>query len=82
MFDDTIFRLGLDRKDFDVCVVGLIVVLIVSMLQNRYGSVRELVARQNLLFRWAAYLVLFFSVLILGCYGPGYNPADFIYGGF
>ncbi len=41
LFDDTIFRLGLDRKDFDVCVVGLIVVLIVSMLQNRYGGVRD-----------------------------------------
>lgn len=41
LFDDTIFRLGLDRKDFDVCVVRLIVVLVVSMLQNRYGGVRD-----------------------------------------
>jgi D-alanyl-lipoteichoic acid acyltransferase DltB (MBOAT superfamily) len=82
LFDDTIFRLGLDRKDFDVMVLGLVAVWVVSMLQERHGSVRELIARQNLVFRWAVYLALFFAVLILGQYGPGYNPSDFIYGGF
>lgn len=82
LFDDTIFRLGLERKDFDVCVAGILAVLAVSMLQERYGSVREFVSRQNLIFRWGVYLGLFFAVLILGCYGPGYDPADFIYGGF
>ncbi|MFP3154165.1 hypothetical protein LQZ18_06965 [Lachnospiraceae bacterium ZAX-1] len=82
LFDDTLFELGLDRKDFDVMAAGLIVVLIVSMLQGKYGSVRQLIAKQNLAFRWMVYLALFFAVLVLGCYGSGYNMADFIYGGF
>jgi D-alanyl-lipoteichoic acid acyltransferase DltB (MBOAT superfamily) len=82
LVDDTIFRLGLDRKDFDVMVLGLVAVVVVSMLQEHYGSVRQLIAKQNLVFRWIVYLALLFAVLIFGCYGPGYNPADFIYGGF
>lgn len=82
LFDDTIFRLGLDRKDFDLCICGIGIVVIVSMLQSRCGSVRELIAKQNLVFRWIIYLGLFFAVLIFGCYGPGYDAADFIYGGF
>lgn len=82
LFDDTIFRLGLDRKDFDVCVIGILVITVVSLLEEKHGSVRELIATQNTAFRWCLYLALFFSVLILGYYGPGYNPADFIYGGF
>jgi hypothetical protein len=80
--DDTIFKLGLDRKDFVVMVLGLLAVLLVSILQEKHGNVRELLAKQNLAFRWLVYLSLFFAVLILGCYGPGYNPSDFIYGGF
>lgn len=82
LFDDTIFNLGLERKDFDLCMAGIGIVVIVSILQERYGSVRKLVAEQNLVFRWIIYFGLFFSVLIFGCYGPGYDAADFIYGGF
>ena len=82
LFDDTIFRLGLDRKDFDLCMAGIGIVVLVSILQDRYGSVRELVEKQNLAFRWIVYFGLFLSVLIFGCYGPGYDAADFIYGGF
>ena len=73
---------GLDRKDFDLCMAGIGIVALVSILQDRYGSVRELVEKQNLAFRWIVYFGLFLSVLIFGCYGPGYDAADFIYGGF
>lgn len=82
LVDGSLFQLGLDRADLDVCILGLVVILVVSLLQVRHGSVRELIARQNLVFRWCVYLALFFAVLILGCYGPGYDPADFIYGDF
>ena len=75
-------NLGLDGKDIAVCALGLLAVLVVSMLQERYGSVRELLAKQNLAFRWLVYLALFLAVLVLGRYGPGYNAADFIYAGF
>ena len=43
LFDDTIFQLGLDRKDFDLCMAGIGIVALVSILQDRYGSLRELV---------------------------------------
>jgi FtsH-binding integral membrane protein len=75
-------KLGVAREDFNVIICGLVTVTVVSMLQKRYGSVRRLIAKQNTAFRWAVYLALLFSVLIFGRYGPGYNPADFIYGGF
>ena len=82
LFDGTLMNLGLDGKDMTICALGLLAVLAVSMLRERYGSVRELLARQNLAFRWLIYLALFLAVLVLGCYGPGYNAADFIYAGF
>ncbi|MCH5291198.1 MAG: MBOAT family protein [Treponema sp.] len=82
-FDGTLFRLGLDAKDFFVMVIGLLIVLLVSNLeQGRDGRtlhVREALARQNLVFRWLIYLGLVLSVVVFGMYGPGYNPAAFIY---
>ena len=80
--DGTLLNLGLDGKDLTVCALGLLAVLVVSMLQERYGSVRELVAKQNLVFRWMVYIGLFLTVVVLGCYGPGYDAAAFIYAGF
>lgn len=82
LVDGTLFNLGLERPDTDVCILGLAAVLIVSMLQEKHGSVRELLARQNLVFRWAVYLALFLAVYLFGRYGPGYVAADFIYNGF
>ena len=71
-------KYGLDAKDLDVLLVALGVLITVSILQER-GSVRQMLARQTLWFRWSVYLLGLFSVLIFGIYGPGYNAAQFIY---
>lgn len=81
LVDGSLYRLGLDPKDFWVLVFGMLIVLAVSVSQLR-GSVRERLAKQNLVFRWGMYLGLFVAVLLFGKYGEGFNPADFIYGGF
>ncbi len=45
-------------------------------------NVFELFKKQNLWFRWCALLLILFTTIIFGIYGPGYNASDFIYGGF
>lgn len=80
-FDGSLFTLGLDAQNFVLMVVALLVLLIVSILQER-GSLREQIAKQNLVFRWVIWYALIFGILIFGMYGPGYDPADFIYRGF
>lgn len=82
LFDGTLFKLGLDGKDFWVMVLGLGLLLGVSCSQAKRGSMREWLSRQNIVFRWAALLGLCCVVAILGLYGVGYEPAEFIYGGF
>ncbi|MDE7262909.1 MAG: hypothetical protein K2N78_12745 [Oscillospiraceae bacterium] len=82
LFDGTLMRLGLDGKDIAVCAFALGAMLVVSMLQERLGSVREVLARQNLVFRWLVYIALVLAVVVLGRYGPGYDAAAFIYAGF
>ena len=79
--DGSYLKYGLDAKDLDVLIFSLAVLVVVSILQER-GSVRQMLARQTLWFRWMIYLLGIFSTLIFGIYGPGYNAAQFIYMGF
>lgn len=84
--DGTLFRIGLDAKDFFVMIFAILIVILVSTKENNTGGetihVRELLAKQNLWFRWLVYFMLVFSVIIFGMYGPGYEPENFIYANF
>lgn len=77
-FDGSLFQLGLDRPDFWVAVFGLGLLLLVSVMQEK-GSVREWLARQNLVFRWVVLFALIFGIVFMGSYGPGYDAQSFIY---
>ena len=78
MFNASFFRLGLDKMDFALLLVMLLVLLIVSSLRNCM-NLREAVARRNLLFRWFIYIAAVLSVLIFGMYGSGYTAVPFLY---
>ncbi len=81
LVDGSLFELGLDRANFTVAVLSIFVLWCVSMLQER-GSVREMIAKQNLVFRYLILYIAIFSVMIFGIYGPGYDASSFIYGQF
>ena len=65
-----------------VLLVSIIILFCVESYQNRGGSMRKALARQNLVFRWIVLLGLLFSVLLFGVYGPGYSASEFIYAAF
>lgn len=78
LFDGFVFTLGLDVPDFIVGVIAVIILVVVSLL-NRYQSMRHWVYRQELPVRWAICLAAIMAIVIFGVYGPGYDPAPFIY---
>ena len=72
---------GLNMQDFFILTSSLLLVLLVSNLEQVRG-VRKRVASWNLLFRWGLYLGLAACILLFGKYGIGFSAADFIYAGF
>lgn len=80
-FDGSIFGLGLDFIEFTIGIVSLLLLLMVSLLQQK-GSVRERIAGKRLPVRWVIWYALLFYTILLGYYGPGYSAAEFIYQGF
>lgn len=82
LFDDTFYNLGLDQKNIQLVFICLVLLLFVSVFQEKGIRLREWIARQSIVVRWSIYLSAIFGVIILGQYGPGYHVSDFVYQGF
>lgn len=81
LWNGALLQLGLDPIEFVIAVVSLLLLLVVSVLQQK-GSVRDRLAGKNIAVRWIVLYALLFYVILLGYYGPGYSAAEFIYQGF
>lgn len=81
-----LYLLGISGMEFRLLLFSIFIMWCVSMLQVKFrkqGScIRMELAKQSLVFRWIILFVAIFSVIIFGVYGPGYDAAQFIYGGF
>lgn len=78
-FDDTLYNLGLNRKNFSFMLFSIAVLIAVDICQDKGIKIREHIAKQNIVLRWAIYYIAIFTLIIFGMYGPGYNAASFIY---
>ena len=74
-------ELGLTGLDYGILICGVMLMLTVSLAQERFGSVRELLWNQTGL-RYALTIGLFLAVLLMGNYGIGYDAGSFIYNQF
>lgn len=76
-----ICNLGVGKKDYVVLLAGMFVIFVVSVIQERNSStsLRVMLDKKPLILRWSLTLVCLVTVLIFGIYGPGYNPAEFVY---
>ena len=78
-FDGTLYSLGLGEDAFHAMVVAILVVLVVSILQEKGIKIRETLNKQNEVFQWLVTVSLIFAIIIFGAYGKGYNPSSFVY---
>ena len=81
-FDNSLYDMGLDRKDFWVLCFSIIILFVVSFMQEYGIKIRQELAKQNLIFRWIIYWIAIFGILTFGIYGPEYDATKFIYFGF
>jgi len=86
LWDESLYSYGLDRHNFTLAMLLVALVWCVSMLQEKFDednlTIRDVIAKQNIVFRWILYLGLIAGILIFGMYGSGYNAGAFFYGKF
>ena len=51
----------------------------VDILHERKVKLRETVLRQDIVTRFAIYLLAVFAIIIFGIYGPEFSASSFIY---
>lgn len=81
LFDGTLLKLGVSGYDYIVILVGVAVCLFVSICNER-GDIRESIAAKGAVIRYAVPWLLFFTVIIFGAYGIGFDASQFIYNQF
>ena len=81
LWNGTMLKLGLSTLDYIILAGGIVLIVAVSLLQEKKGSVRELLWDKPLL-RYVLVIALLLMVLLMGSYGIGYNASDFIYNQF
>lgn len=81
LFDKSLYKLGLEKDEFIILVIGLLIVFVVSYVKQK-GKVREILRQQNFVFRVLVIAVLFVLTVTWGYYGTGFTAANFIYGRF
>ncbi len=77
----SIFTYGLDLPNFVVVAVGILVIWIVDILQERV-QLRAGIAALPLPVRWLIYYGACVILLIFARYGSAYDATSFIYGAF
>lgn len=71
---------GLDMVDAVTVVLGGVVILIVSLIQEKKNiEIRSWILCQNRILRWGIIYAAIFTVLLMGFYGPGIGASDFVY---
>lgn len=78
---EQICNLGVGKKDYVILLVGMFIVFAVSVVQERnsHTNLRTMLDKKPLILRWSLTVVCIVTILIFGIYGPGYNPAEFVY---
>lgn len=82
ILNGSLFMLGLDWIEMTIAAISLVILLVISILQEKGIKIRESISQRKLPVRWMIWYALLFYTILLGYYGPGYSAAEFIYQGF
>ena len=77
--DGSLINLGLSNANWILLILLLEVLSIVDYLHYKDIHIREEIAKQHVVFRWALYFTVIIAILIFGMYGSGYDASSFIY---
>lgn len=80
--DDLLSKLSIDKYDFIIVGITLLIIFTVSILNEKGICIREALAKKNIILRWALLYAVLIYIIIFGAYGLGYKPVDPMYAQF
>ncbi|MDO5339023.1 MAG: MBOAT family O-acyltransferase [Eubacteriales bacterium] len=77
--DGSLLRLGIGTRDYWIILVGCIIVFIISVLKEKGVSIRESIAKKNIVIRWGIWYALILLIIVFGYTG---GVQAFLYANF
>lgn len=74
--------LSIDPKDFLIVGVTLVIVFVISLLNEQGIRIRSTLREKPTALRWALLYALIFYIIVFGAYGTGYIPVNPMYANF
>ena len=79
LLDESIYACGLDRKNFQVMLLSIAVLIFADIAKYRGIKIREIISAQDYWCRCLVIIASICAILIFGIWGSGYDAAGFIY---
>lgn len=81
IFNGALLNIGLTMADYWILIIGFFVVLSVSIIKVKIGTIREKLYEKPFLYYGAMGMMLV-VIIVFGAYGVGYDSSQFIYNQF
>ncbi|MGO5111920.1 MBOAT family O-acyltransferase [Oscillospiraceae bacterium LCP25S3_E10] len=75
-------KLKIDVQDIIIVAVALVIIFVISVLNEKGINIRLSLKKKNIVIRWGLLFALIMFIVIFGAYGKGYVPVDPIYANF
>lgn len=83
LFNDSLYNWGLDHFEMNILGIALLILLAVSIVRYKKNlDFGRYLLTQNIVFRWAVYILLAVFVIVFGQYGIDFDSNQFIYFAF
>lgn len=79
LFDGSLLNFGLNEINIVIMFIGIIILILVDYYHIKGVRFRQVLMRQDIVFRYFVYFVALFSIIIFGIYGGEFSKASFIY---
>lgn len=77
--DGSFYKLGLDRPNFNLMLVGLAFMVIADIFKYKGYDIPGIISKQSLWIRWCIYIGALVLISVCGVWGHGYDATNFIY---
>ena len=77
--DGSVFLHGVSEREFSILMLAIILQIVVDVVNESGIKIREILARQNIVFRWSVVYLTIWVILTFSVYGPGFNVGAFLY---
>ena len=76
-----ILTLGVSKIEYLLLALCTVLIFVVSVIQERHSNecMRDILDRRSAVVRIGLITLCIVAILVFGIYGPGYNPAEFVY---